>query len=115
MYMYYLHVIKFMLINAIRKRSRRIKIPLTLLKYKKPFCKRKPPFHEICIYFHNFFSCFFFRPDFPSLNSVGLLKHDYVIVTAENSEFIAVCAGSITDISEEEVVLLTERYIRKHL
>lgn len=48
-------------------------------------------------------------PDVPSLNSVGLLKHDYVIVTAENSEFIAVCAGSITDISEEEVVLLTER------
>lgn len=88
-------------------------MPLALLKYKKPYCKslkEKPPFHKICIYFHNFFSCFFFRPDFPSLNSVGLLKHDYVIVTAENSEFIAVCAGSITDISEEEVVLLTERY-----
>lgn len=45
-----------MLINAIRKRSKRIKIPHTLLKYKKPFCKRKPPFHEKCIYFHNFFS-----------------------------------------------------------
>ncbi|XP_061197074.1 DNA replication ATP-dependent helicase/nuclease DNA2-like [Saccostrea echinata] len=45
----------------------------------------------------------------PSLNMVGILKHDYVIVSAETSELVAVCAGSITNISEEEVVLLTER------
>lgn len=36
-------------------------------------------------------------------------------MTAENSEFIAVCAGSITDISEEEVVLLTERYFNQYI
>lgn len=80
-----------------------------LLKYTKSstgIVKAKPPFSENTF----IFSCFFFRPDVPSLNSVGLLKQDYVIVTVENSEFIAVCAGSITDISEEEVVLLTERY-----
>lgn len=78
-----------------------------LLKYTtSSIVKAKPPIPENTF----IFSCFFFRPDFPSLSSVGLLKHDYVIVTVENSEFIAVCAGSITDISEEEVVLLTERY-----
>lgn len=78
-----------------------------LLKYtKSSIVKAQPPIPENTF----IFSCFSFRPDFPSLSSVGLLKHDYVIVTVENSEFIAVCAGSITDISEEEIVLLTERY-----
>lgn len=78
-----------------------------LLKYtKSSIVKAKPPIPENTF----IFSCFLFSPKFPSLSSVGLLKHDYVIVTVENSEFIAVCAGSITDISEEEVVLLTERY-----
>lgn len=77
-----------------------------LLKYtKSSIVKAKPPIPENTF----IFSCFLFRPDVPSLNSVGLLKHDYVIVTVENSELIAVCAGSITNISEEEVVLLTER------
>ena len=54
---------------------------------------------------------FSFRPGSPALNTVGLLRQDYVIVSAENSDYIAVCAGTITEISEEEVVLLTERFV----
>ena len=32
-------------------------------------------------------------------------------MSAECSDYIAVCAGTITEISEEEVVLLTERFV----
>lgn len=78
---------------------------IEIYRTKSSIVKAKPPIPENTF----IFSCFLFRPDVPSLNSVGLLKHDYVIVTVENSELIAVCAGSITNISEEEVVLLTER------
>ncbi|KAK3084107.1 hypothetical protein FSP39_008260 [Pinctada imbricata] len=44
-----------------------------------------------------------------SLSSCGLGKHDYVIVSSENTSHIAVCMGTITEITDTDIVLLTER------